>query len=149
MADKQPPKKPAAGNAAKKTARKPPLDQSGVYTHEGEVPIVAHEKRVYRKPAGYKGSFILVLITSLLWGFMSGVSWGKLQDLYAQGYNTFNNALILVMMPFLMLAFTLSLFWIVRTPKRNEVKPLVISSLVLWLVYFFWEAVLAGRMGLY
>jgi hypothetical protein len=123
--------------------------KSSLHTHEGVVPIVAHEKRIHRKPAGYKGSFFLVLTASLLWGFMAGVSWGKLQDLYAQGYNTFNNALLLVMLPFLMLAFTLSLFWIVRTPKRSEVKPLVISSLVLWLVYFFWAAVLAGPMGMY
>jgi hypothetical protein len=111
-----------------------------------ETPLVAHEKRVVRKPAGIKGSFFLVLIASLGWGFMAGVSWAKLQELYAQGYTTFNNALLLLMVPFLMLALSLSLFWIVRTPKRNEVKPLAISSIFLWLVYFFWQAVLGGRL---
>ena len=128
---------PAKKPAAKKTPQKAPPQETA--------PDAAPEKKIIRKPAGIKGSFILVLIVSLLWGFMAGVSWGKLQGFYDVGYNNFSNTSLLLMLPFLLLFFSLSLFWLIRTPRRKEVKPLAISSLLLWLIYFFWEAVLASR----
>jgi hypothetical protein len=128
----QPPGKPAEKKPPEKAPPRKPAP-------------AAPEKTIIKKPAGIKGSFILVLIVSLLWGFMAGVSWGKLQGFYDQGYNSFSNTSLLLMLPFLLLFFSLSLFWLIRTPRRKEVKPLAVSSLLLWLIYFSWELVMAGR----
>ena len=91
------------------------------------------------------GSFLMVLVASLAWGFAAAVSFARLRDLYDAGYHSFNVEMLILMLPLLLLAFTLSLFLLLQTSKRNEVKPLVISSLLMWLIYTFWQTLVAGR----
>ncbi len=119
MADKPGNKPPPGKTPAKKPAAKKPSAKTPAKTTAPEQPPAdaapAPEKKAAYKPTGVKSSFVLVTIAGLLWGFMAGVGWAKLQDIYAEGYHTFNNAELPLLLPFLMMFFSLSLYWLIRT----------------------------------
>ncbi|HTK86064.1 MAG TPA: hypothetical protein VL625_13350 [Patescibacteria group bacterium] len=132
-------KKP--GSSGKKPARK------SAPRNPDAVPIVAHEKRIQKKPTGVKGSFFLAFIAAIAWSGMASICGMEIRDRYEAGIRAFDNAMLLLFLPFLFSFMSISLLWLNRTPKRNEVKPLALSSLFIWLVYVFWkEVIVTGRL---
>lgn len=108
---------------------------------------MAHEKRVQKKPTGVKGSFFLAFTASVAWSGMAAICGTEIRERYDAGVRTFDNAALLQFLPFLFMFMSISLMWLNRTPKRNEVKPLALSSLLIWLIYVFWkEVIVTGRL---
>ncbi len=137
--DKKPVKKTAS--PGKKPAQKKPQKKPE------DVPIVAHEKRIQKKPTGVKGSFFLAFVSAVAWSGMASLCGMEIRDRYEAGIHAFDNAMLLLFLPFLFMFLSISLIWLNRTPKRNEVKPLALSSLLVWLVYVFWkEVIVTGRL---
>lgn len=78
---------------------------------------------------------------------MAAICGTEIRDRYEAGLRAFDNAMLLQFLPFLFMFLSISLMWLNRTPKRNEVKPLALSSLLVWLVYVFWkEVIVTGRL---